>query len=186
MGHKLPLDFLCCMQAGSPWLPGRLRPNQQGCLGVRQNMHLRPCVRLASRLALPLGPHALCMELQEGYRADLTLAEAEVLALATLKQVMEEKVGFPSQSALLQDIVLQCIVSQAVAHALRMCAHAGDSEQRGLCKGCAAIPPVHDGGGRGRYRALVTLSLLLPVKVLEVALCTFHFILKCSKHAAQL
>jgi 20S proteasome subunit alpha 5 len=30
--------------------------------------------------------------LQENYRKDLTLAEAEVLALTTLKQVMEEKV----------------------------------------------------------------------------------------------
>ena len=30
---------------------------------------------------------------QEAYRLDLTLAEAEVLALSTLKQVMEEKVG---------------------------------------------------------------------------------------------
>ncbi len=31
--------------------------------------------------------------MQEQYRKDLTLVEAEVLALATLKQVMEEKVG---------------------------------------------------------------------------------------------
>ena len=30
--------------------------------------------------------------LQESYRADLTLEEAEVLALSTLKQVMEEKI----------------------------------------------------------------------------------------------
>ena len=30
--------------------------------------------------------------LQEEYRKDLTLKEAEVLALSTLKQVMEEKV----------------------------------------------------------------------------------------------
>lgn len=30
---------------------------------------------------------------QEQYKADMTMAEAEVLALSTLKQVMEEKVG---------------------------------------------------------------------------------------------
>ena len=33
--------------------------------------------------------------LQEEYRKDLTLKEAEVLALSTLKQVMEEKVRCP-------------------------------------------------------------------------------------------
>ena len=65
------------------------------------------CMRPARRLALLSGPHAPCMELQEGYRADLTLAEAEVLALATLKQVMEEKVGLPSLCAILQDTVVQ-------------------------------------------------------------------------------
>ena len=47
------------------------------------------------------------MELQEGYRADLTLAEAEVLALATLKQVMEEKVGLPSLNANIQGTFVQ-------------------------------------------------------------------------------
>ena len=31
--------------------------------------------------------------LQEEYRKDMTLKEAEVVALSTLKQVMEEKVG---------------------------------------------------------------------------------------------
>lgn len=33
------------------------------------------------------------LPLQEGFRKDLTLKEAEVLALSTLKQVMEEKVS---------------------------------------------------------------------------------------------
>lgn len=35
---------------------------------------------------------SLTFSLQEHYRKDLTLVEAEVLALSTLKQVMEEKV----------------------------------------------------------------------------------------------
>jgi hypothetical protein len=36
--------------------------------------------------------HASSISPQEQYRKDLTLKEAEVLALSTLKQVMEEKV----------------------------------------------------------------------------------------------
>ena len=38
----------------------------------------------------PLSPCVL--PLQEEYRKDMTLKEAEVVALSTLKQVMEEKV----------------------------------------------------------------------------------------------
>jgi len=42
--------------------------------------------------AIGSGSEGAQTALQEGYRPDLSLAEAEVLALATLKQVMEEKV----------------------------------------------------------------------------------------------
>jgi 20S proteasome subunit alpha 5 len=42
--------------------------------------------------AIGSGAEGAQTALQEAYRPDLTLAEAEVLALATLKQVMEEKV----------------------------------------------------------------------------------------------
>ncbi|KAK9838510.1 hypothetical protein WJX81_004042 [Elliptochloris bilobata] len=45
-----------------------------------------------SAKAIGSGSEGAQTALQEGYRPDLTLAEAEVLALATLKQVMEEKV----------------------------------------------------------------------------------------------
>lgn len=43
--------------------------------------------------AIGSGSEGAQSALEEGYRRDMTLAEAEVLALATLKQVMEEKVG---------------------------------------------------------------------------------------------
>ena len=42
--------------------------------------------------AIGSGAEGAQTALQEAYRPDLTLAEAEALALATLKQVMEEKV----------------------------------------------------------------------------------------------
>lgn len=42
--------------------------------------------------AIGSGSEGAQTALQEGYRKDLTLKEAEVLALSTLKQVMEEKV----------------------------------------------------------------------------------------------
>lgn len=42
--------------------------------------------------AIGSGSEGAQTALQEGYRKDMTLKEAEVLALATLKQVMEEKV----------------------------------------------------------------------------------------------
>mmetsp|Transcript_17044 Transcript_17044/g.50877 ORF Transcript_17044/g.50877 Transcript_17044/m.50877 type:complete len:245 (+) Transcript_17044:232-966(+) len=42
--------------------------------------------------AIGSGSEGAQSALEEGYRRDMTLAEAEVLALATLKQVMEEKV----------------------------------------------------------------------------------------------
>jgi hypothetical protein len=43
--------------------------------------------------AIGSGSEGAQAALQEHYRKDLTLAEAEVLALTTLKAVMEEKVG---------------------------------------------------------------------------------------------
>ena len=42
--------------------------------------------------AIGSGSEGAQTTLQEAYRADLTFAEAELLALSTLKQVMEEKV----------------------------------------------------------------------------------------------
>ena len=43
-------------------------------------------------MAIGSGSEGASTALQEGWRKDLTLAEAEVLALGTLRQVMEEKV----------------------------------------------------------------------------------------------
>lgn len=43
-------------------------------------------------MAIGSGSEGAQSTLQEGFRKDLTLKEAEVLALSTLKQVMEEKV----------------------------------------------------------------------------------------------
>jgi 20S proteasome subunit alpha 5 len=43
--------------------------------------------------AMGSGSEGAQTALQEEYKKDLTLKEAEVLALSTLKQVMEEKVG---------------------------------------------------------------------------------------------
>lgn len=51
-----------------------------------------------SAKAIGSGAEGAQSTLQEGWRKDLTLAEAEVLALSTLKQVMEEKVRHTSQS----------------------------------------------------------------------------------------
>ncbi len=45
-----------------------------------------------SAKAIGSGAEGAQSTLAESWRADLTLAEAEVLALSTLKQVMEEKV----------------------------------------------------------------------------------------------
>lgn len=44
-------------------------------------------------MAIGSGSEGAQTALKEGYRPDLSLEEAEVLALSTLKQVMEEKVG---------------------------------------------------------------------------------------------
>ena len=46
-----------------------------------------------SAKAIGSGAEGAQSTLQEGFKPDMTLAEAEVLALSTLKQVMEEKVG---------------------------------------------------------------------------------------------
>ena len=43
-------------------------------------------------MAIGSGSEGAQTALQEEYRSDLTLKEAEAIALATLKQVMEEKV----------------------------------------------------------------------------------------------
>ena len=45
-------------------------------------------------MAIGSGSEGAQTALQEEYKPDLTLKEAEVLALSTLKQVMEEKVSF--------------------------------------------------------------------------------------------
>lgn len=42
--------------------------------------------------AIGSGSEGAQTALQEGFKPDMTFAEAEILALATLKQVMEEKV----------------------------------------------------------------------------------------------
>ena len=53
----------------------------------------RPCSRhQRCCLLLTDGVMAALQALQEEFRPDMTLKEAEVLALSTLKQVMEEKV----------------------------------------------------------------------------------------------
>ena len=44
-------------------------------------------------MAIGSGSEGAQTALKEGYRPDLTFEEAEVLALSTLKQVMEEKVS---------------------------------------------------------------------------------------------
>lgn len=44
-------------------------------------------------MAIGSGSEGAQTALQEGYKPDMSLADAEVLALATLKQVMEEKVS---------------------------------------------------------------------------------------------
>lgn len=63
-------------------------------------------------MAIGSGSEGAQTALKEGFRADLSLAEAEVLALSTLKQVMEEKVGTHSlQTA--SFCHLDCIASQA-------------------------------------------------------------------------
>jgi 20S proteasome alpha/beta subunit len=43
--------------------------------------------------AIGSGSEGAQTALQEGFKPDMTFAEAEILALATLKQVMEEKVS---------------------------------------------------------------------------------------------
>ena len=45
-------------------------------------------------MAIGSGSEGANTALQEEHRGDLTFAEAEVLVLKTLKQVMEEKVGW--------------------------------------------------------------------------------------------
>lgn len=50
-----------------------------------------------SAKAMGSGAEGAQTALQESFRADLTLREAEVLALSTLKQVMEEKVSSHTQ-----------------------------------------------------------------------------------------
>lgn len=47
--------------------------------------------------AIGSGSEGAQTALQENFRKDLSLAEAEVLALSTLKQVMEEKVQRPAR-----------------------------------------------------------------------------------------
>lgn len=44
-------------------------------------------------MAIGSGSEGAQTALQEHYKDDMSLADAEVLALTTLKQVMEEKVG---------------------------------------------------------------------------------------------
>lgn len=51
--------------------------------------------------AIGSGSEGAQTQLQEQFKPDLTLKEAEVLALSTLKQVMEEKVCH---------VMLQCVV----------------------------------------------------------------------------
>ena len=48
--------------------------------------------------AIGSGSEGAQTSLQENYRKDMTLKEAETLALSTLKAVMEEKVGAGSES----------------------------------------------------------------------------------------
>lgn len=49
-------------------------------------------------MAIGSGSEGAQTALQEHYKADMSLADAEVLALSTLKQVMEEKVSTTSSS----------------------------------------------------------------------------------------
>lgn len=59
--------------------------------------HARQGVSHTAGLGDALG--CCAQALQEEYRKDLTLKEAEVLALSTLKQVMEEKVRHIAKTA---------------------------------------------------------------------------------------
>ncbi len=74
-----------------------------------------------------------------------------MLALATLKQVMEEK----ARPATARRCLLPRACGASAPTSRRACA-AGDREQRGHLKGRAALPPVHAGGGGGGDRAAVS------------------------------
>ena len=72
-------------------------PDRMVTAAVRRSFHTDPSgmfVKHEAR-AIGSGSEGAQSALEEGYRRDMTLAEAEVLALATLKQVMEEKVSTP-------------------------------------------------------------------------------------------
>ena len=83
----------------------------------------------------------------------MTMKEAEVLALSTLKQVMEEKVTLACQCCpCVAACVLwqQCTLSMprtlsAIPRLVVGSLFAGDGNKRGHCFRCAHIPPVHPG-----------------------------------------
>lgn len=79
--------------------------------------------------AIGSGSEGAQTALQEAFRKDLTLAEAEVLALSTLKQVMEDKV---------------CAGSLCCLRWLQVCEPlpSGDRDQRGHCQGGSHVSLV--------------------------------------------
>ena len=85
-----------------PVLQSTLTPTHQTAISRPSLLHTHVCryhtdpsgtyVRCQAK-AIGSGSEGAQSALQEHFRKDMTLAEAEVLALTTLKQVMEEKVG---------------------------------------------------------------------------------------------
>lgn len=99
--------------------------------------------------AIGSGSEGAQTTLQELYRADLTLKEAETLALSTLKAVMEEKARKywgKGGGACLSRGVLRCPLERApeVVGSLSL-QLAGVVDERGHCDCGAQVPPLHAG-----------------------------------------
>ena len=83
---RLHCCWSCCQKV--------LIPAPSPAAATRPSFHTDPSgtfVKFEAK-AIGSGSEGAQTSLQEAWRADLTLAEAEVVALSTLKQVMEEKV----------------------------------------------------------------------------------------------
>ena len=94
-----------CSPRSPAWQVGHLAPQSLGddAQHPKDGLQLKfgslhCCLQLRPSGEVPPLTHMLleAQALQEEYRKDLTLKEAEVLALSTLKQVMEEKVRLTS------------------------------------------------------------------------------------------
>jgi 20S proteasome alpha/beta subunit len=85
-------------------------------------------------MAIGSGSEGAQTALQEHYKDDLTLAEAEVLALNTLKQVMEEKVGSHDTVGMLDRN------SGVFGQRTHCCQPATRDDSSGLTKGWLVMP----------------------------------------------